>query len=234
MGDSKSRNREGGVDVPAQDSAPQSSIDAPSGTLSSAAIRERLDPRHSDPLVVTPFIDSSLKGVGLDIRLGRRFIVFTKSGTGYFDPLNEESDPRTMQEKVERWWSEQFIIHPGELVLACTLEYFVMPRDLSCQVITRSSYGRLGLLTATAVLVHPNFKGCLTLELVNLGALPIALIPGSRIAQLTFQFVAPPVKPPKDDEDEKYYCPTGPEFSKVNEDRDFPVLRKLGLPVQSA
>jgi deoxycytidine triphosphate deaminase len=197
-------------------------------TLSAEAIRERLDPTHADPLVITPFIDSSLKGAGLDIRLGRKFIVFTKSGTGYFNPLDEDSDPRTMQEKVERWWSEQFIIHPGELVLATTLEYFVMPRDLACQVITRSSYGRLGLLTATAVLVHPNFKGCLTLELVNLGALPIGLRPGSRIAQLTFQKVSPPVEPPTDEEEEKYYCPTGPEFSKVHLDKDFAVLRNLG------
>lgn len=91
-----------------------------------------------------------------------------------------------MQSLIRKGWGESFYLHPGELVLAATLEYIVMPADLTAQVITRSSYGRLGLLSATAVQVHPDFHGCLTLELVNLGEMPLAITPGERVAQLMF------------------------------------------------
>jgi deoxycytidine triphosphate deaminase len=50
-------------------------------------------------------------------------------------------------------------LHPNEMALGATLEYMALPPDLGAQVVTRSSYGRLGLITATAVQVHPYFHG---------------------------------------------------------------------------
>jgi len=40
------------------------------------------------------------------------------------------------------------------------------------------------LIIATATGVHPGFKGCLTLELTNVGEVPIAIEPGLRVCQL--------------------------------------------------
>jgi len=108
------------------------------------------------------------------------------------------------------------------VVLAATLEYIALPPDLTAQVITRSSYGRLGLLSATAVQIHPNFRGCLTLELVNLSTIPLVLTPGERIAQLVLWNCSP-----VDPTDEKYSYPTGPQFSKVRDDDEADVLRSL-------
>ncbi len=166
--------------------------------LSATEIDRRLDHGLNDValsthtgLVVTPRLPGAAQGTGLDVRLSTKFIIFRRSSTSTFDALDQRQHPRDMQEWVEKEWGGQFILHPGELVLAATLEYLVMPDDLTAQVITRSSYGRLGLLTATAVQVHPNFVGCLTLELVNLGQMPLALSPGERIAQLVFQTVYP-------------------------------------------
>jgi dCTP deaminase len=48
----------------------------------------------------------------------------------------------------------------------------------------KSSLGRHGLIIETAPVVHPGFSGCLTLELANVGEIPIALYPGMEIAQL--------------------------------------------------
>ena len=42
----------------------------------------------------------------------------------------------------------------------------------------------MGLLSATAVQLHPGFRGCLTLELVNLASVPLRLSPGQRVAQI--------------------------------------------------
>jgi len=44
--------------------------------------------------------------------------------------------------------------------------------------------GRRGLIIATAAGVHPGFTGCLTLELTNVGEIPIAIKPGMTICQL--------------------------------------------------
>jgi deoxycytidine triphosphate deaminase len=174
-------------------------------------------------LIVTPCISSAPQGATLDVRLSTRFIVFKRSATPVFDALDQFQDPREMQELVEKDWAGTFILHPLELVLAATLEYIVMPCDLTAQLITRSSHGRLGLLSATAVQVHPNFRGCLTLELVNLGQVPLALTPGERIAQLVFS----PISPQEAFGKSKYEYPTGPQFSRVKADSDNSRLRAM-------
>jgi dCTP deaminase len=64
-----------------------------------------------------------------------------------------------------------------------------MTQGLAAYVIGKSSWGRRGLIIATATGVHPGFKGCLTLELSNVGQLPIELKPGIEICQLFFHSV---------------------------------------------
>jgi deoxycytidine triphosphate deaminase len=193
-----------------------------SGILSESEILTRLSPNGPHPLVVTPLMQAP-RGTALDLRLGNRFIVFRRSSVGYFDPIDLESDPRLMQVYVELDWSERFVLHPNEMVLGATLEYITLPRDLTAQVASRSSYGRLGLLSATAVQVHPYFHGCLTLELVNLSSIPLALSPGERIAQLIMSHTDGVDDPGR----EKYAFATGPEFSKVHDDEEAAVIRRF-------
>jgi dCTP deaminase len=81
-------------------------------------------------------------------------------------------------------FGQDFILHPRSFVLGVTLEWFRLPSDLGGYVTGRSSWGRRGLVIATATGIHPGFTGCLTLELANLGDLPIAIRPGMRIGQL--------------------------------------------------
>jgi deoxycytidine triphosphate deaminase len=146
----------------------------------------------------------------IDMRLGTKFIVFRRSHTPSFETLADVS-VLDMQELIEVGWGEAFILHPNEMALGASLEYMALPPDLAAQVVTRSSYGRLGLITATAVQVHPYFHGCLTLELLNLGQVPLELTPGERVAQLVIATVVPPATPPSK---ETFKCSTGPEFSK--------------------
>lgn len=189
--------------------------------LSEVLISQRLRMTDERALIVTPLVHWA-KGAGLDLRLGNRFIVFRRTGTASFDPLSSEDDPRAVQVHVELSWREQFVLHPQEVVLGSSLEYLVLPTDLTGQVITRSSYGRLGLLSATAVQIHPGYHGCLTLELVNLSTIPITLTPGERIAQLVLWGTDA-----VDASDEKYNYPIGPQFSRVRDDPEAHVLRSL-------
>jgi deoxycytidine triphosphate deaminase len=206
------------IDSPAVDKSQTAPL------LSSEAIRGRLlSGNASKRLVVSPSGLSSIRGASIDVRLGKHFIVFERSSTPALSAAF--GGARRMQAAVEKSWDDYFVLHPGELVLASTLEYLMVPSDLAATVITRSSYGRLGLLTATAIFVHPWYKGCLTLELINLGRVPLQLQPGERIAQLTFQRVGPPSQQP--DEADKYRCNTRPEFSRVSLDEEGSILKAI-------
>jgi len=130
---------------------------------------------------------------------------------------------RFWQEKVCVRFGESFTLHPGQLVLAAALEYISMPCGLAASVITRSSYGRLGLITATAVHVHPGYKGCVTLELYNFGDTPVVLYPALPIAQFVFIHVSPQQIPFQS----KYTLPTETEFPKIWEDDCITRLKKM-------
>ena len=102
----------------------------------------------------------------------------------YIDPAQDQPDLTRLLEVDP---SEGFVLHPGEFVLASTLETVTLPDDLAARVEGKSSLGRLGLLThATAGFVDPGFSGHVTLELSNVATLPIMLWPGMKIGQLAF------------------------------------------------
>lgn len=185
-------------------------------------VRRLFHPVPEHRLVISPATLASPQGASIDVRLGKHFIAFERSATPAVSAIG--GGARRLQAAVEKSWDDHFVLHPGELILASTLEYLVIPSDLAATVITRSSYGRLGLITATAIFIHPWFKGCLTLELVNLGQVPLQLQPGERIAQLVLQKIHPPLPEPAAN---KYMWNTRPEFSRVSGDREIGVLRMI-------
>jgi dCTP deaminase len=175
--------------------------------------------RPDDPLVVTPLLDERQVGeASIDVRLGHEFIVLKRSSLSHVDPTRSqdwESGVLRWQERVRISLFESFVLNPGELVLAATLEYVSVPNLLAAAVEGRSSWGRLGLVIATASTVGPGFKGCVTLELVNSGGIPLVVYPGMRIAQMVFHRLGEPATYKG-----KYTCPTGPQFTRVHRDPD--------------
>ena len=181
--------------------------------------------RDKDPLIVTPILSPRQIGeASLDVRLGNQFIVFRTHRFGIFEAVGMSPtlpfQPRRIQERQVIPFGDRLVLHPGVLVLACTFEYVSIPGDLECQVEGRSSWARLGLQAATANSIEPGFKGVITLELSNVGTVPLTLMPGIRIAQLIFRKVEPPVENPYSG-NRKYLCPIGPEFSRLHEDYDW-------------
>ncbi len=150
--------------------------------LIEAMTRETLESR----LIITPIFDLEEQvGPGsIDVRLGYEFITTRR---GNLDSIDPAKAPNRLKEKYEHHHyvdrGEKFVLHPNELVLAATMEWFRLPVDISGYVTSRSSWGRSGLVVATAVAVHPGFVGAITLELVNVGTVPIVLYPGLRVAQ---------------------------------------------------
>ena len=150
--------------------------------------------------LVSPILDfdertGQIGNGSVDVRLGHQFIVFNKA-TGFqsIDPTNrrvlEEQLRKHHQSILRIGYGGQLYLHPGDFVIARTFEYMNMPRDWIAYVVGRSSWGRLGVVIATATLINPDFKGTITLEITNLGEVNVSLIPLMRIAQLTFHSVA--------------------------------------------
>lgn len=160
----------------------------------------------------------------IDVRLGRHFIVFKRNEISTLNSLDAVAESEQIRERVEIGWGSAFVLHPGEMVLAVTLESIVLDGSCNAQVLSRSSLGRMGLLSATAVHVQPGFRGTLTLELVNLASVPLRLNPGQRIAQI----VPSRVCGDAESYDGKYQDQDWrPKFSAVAGDWESSILRAL-------
>jgi dCTP deaminase len=163
--------------------------------LNGEEIRERmLRSDYDKKLLITPLLDEEQIGpASVDIRLGSSLIISRKTYIESQDVTSQVSArqvERRVYERLRLKYNTKFVLHPNELILGVTFEYISLPSDTFCTVASRSSWGRLGLVVATASAVQPGFKGCLTLELANLSESPIALYPGLPVGQLVFHDVS--------------------------------------------
>jgi dCTP deaminase len=120
----------------------------------------------------------------VDLRLGSSFLVNIPSRYTHIDPAPGKTPLSSYYQEVHVPVGRKFILHPHQFVLASILEYVCLPYDFYALVLGRSTWGRLGLNIATATTVQAGYRGCLTLELRNLGESPLPLIVGTRVAQL--------------------------------------------------
>lgn len=153
------------------------------------------------------------QAASIDVHLGQHFLIPAKSSAGYLDPARPASgggrsqsdctalaegtlasrgavDPVLWEHHLERLSvpiNGELFLHPRHFALASVYEYIKVPKDLCADVVGRSTWARVGLVVAMATFVHPGYSGCLTLELQNLGEMPIRLRPGLRVAQLVFR-----------------------------------------------
>ena len=144
-----------------------------------------------DPLVITPAPDlAALRTSGsasVDLRLGAWFMSLRPTRmVGFASPEQGGSEVEKGVPTETHYvpFGRAFNLHPRHFVLGISLEWIRLPRKIAGYVIGKSSWGRRGLIIATAIGVHPGFTGCLTLELSNVGEVPIAITPGTLICQL--------------------------------------------------
>lgn len=149
--------------------------------------------RPKSPLVIRPLHEETISkmkksgSASVDLRLGNWFSLVKHSKTAILDVVKRKDNSEHESKFISTHYvpfTERFVLHPGAFVLGVTLEWLRFPDDLAGEVIGRSSWGRRGLIIATATGVHPGFTGSLTLEITNLGTIPIAIYPGMNICQL--------------------------------------------------
>lgn len=164
--------------------------------------------------------EKQIQPSSIDMRLGDEFKVFKVIRKPYIDP-NDEEEIASYMESMTVPKGEAFIIHPNEFALATTLEYVKVPDDLVARVEGRSSMGRLGVtMHVTAGFIDPGFEGKITLEISNIGAMPVALYPGQRVCQIVFETMTTPAELPygHPERNSKYMGQTRPESSRIKQD----------------
>lgn len=170
---------------------------------------------------ITPAPDFStqLGSCSIDLHLGNRFRVFKHSSCAYIDlkhPINADD----IMKDIVVPKGEAFIMQPGDFALATTVENLDLADDLLGRIEGRSSLGRLGIIVhGTASVFDPGWTGKPTMELGNLGTLPVALYPGMRICAFTFEELSSKVEVPyRKKKNNKYAGQKDPRASRLAEE----------------
>lgn len=157
----------------------------PSSTLAAVILSDRDLAQLLDQgrLVVKPLDRDAIQPSSIDLRVGHEFLVFASHRYPYID-VRQRMDGLT--ELVEASVDEPFILHPGEFVLASTLEQVTLPDDHVGRLEGKSSLGRLGLLIHSSL---PGSEPVLMLEDGQLRPRPIGEVVAKQLEGRVAAFV---------------------------------------------
>jgi dCTP deaminase len=162
--------------------------------LSDVDIRRYIE---SGKIRIAPELPAEQYGsCSVDFKLGNEFSVFEHSRHAFID-VRERGAIQDLMRTIRVENGQAFILQPREFALAITEESLELDDDVLGRLEGRSSLGRIGIIVhGTAGLFDPGWRGKATLELSNLGIMPVALYPGMRICSFTFEQLSSPVSVP--------------------------------------
>lgn len=138
--------------------------------------------------MIDPFVDGQvrdgvisygLSSYGYDIRVTDEFKIFTNVHSAVVDPKG--FNPQSFID----FKGDVCIIPPNSFVLARTVEYFRIPRDVITVCLGKSTYARCGLIVNVTPF-EPEWEGYVTLEISNTTPLPARIYAHEGIAQVLF------------------------------------------------
>jgi len=124
-------------------------------------------------------ISFGVSSYGYDVRVGRRFKVFTNARCAVVDP--KSFDPASFVD-VE---GDFCLIPPNSFALAETVEHLEIPSDVLAICVGKSTYARCGIIVNVTPL-EPEWRGRVTIEISNTTPLPAKIYAGEGIAQILF------------------------------------------------
>jgi len=124
-------------------------------------------------------ISHGTSSYGYDVRCAREFKVFTNINAAIVDPKN--FSPESFVDIV----SDVCIIPPNSFVLARSIEYLRIPRNILVICVGKSTYARCGIIVNVTPL-EPEWEGHITLEFSNTTPLPAKIYANEGVAQLLF------------------------------------------------
>jgi len=124
-------------------------------------------------------VSYGVSSYGYDVRVGRRFKVFTNVYGAIVDP--KKFDPSAFVDLE----ADSCVIPPNSFALAETVEYFEIPRDILAICMGKSTYARCGIIVNVTPL-EPEWRGKITMEISNTTPLPARIYANEGIAQILF------------------------------------------------
>ncbi len=102
------------------------------------------------------------------------------------DEDHELIDPKTFGlERLDEVRAPEIVIPPNRFVIARSLEYFRIPRDILTICFGKSTYARCGVVVNVTPF-EPEWEGTATISISNTGPAPVKLYSGEGIAQIVF------------------------------------------------
>jgi dCTP deaminase len=143
--------------------------------------------------MISPFVDKQVKAdqsnnkiisyglssYGYDERVADEFKIFTNIHSSVVDPKDFNT-----QGFVDRQ-TDVCVIPPNSFLLARTVEYFKIPRDVLVVCVGKSTYARCGIIVNVTPL-EPEWEGFVTLEFSNTTPLPAKIYAGEGACQFLF------------------------------------------------
>ena len=167
--------------------------------------------------MITPFVENQQRGdnisfglssYGYDARVSNEFKIFTNIHSTVVDPKNFS------QESFVTKKEDVCIIPPNSFVLASTVEYFKIPRDVLVICLGKSTYARCGIIVNVTPL-EPEWEGHVTLEFSNTTPLPAKIYANEGACQFIFLKGDQPPKVSYADRKGKYMKQKGVTLPKV-------------------
>ena len=124
-------------------------------------------------------ISYGLSSFGYDARVSNEFKIFTNVNSEIVDPKNFKPSNFVTKNISE------CIIPPNSFVLASTVEYFKIPKDILVICLGKSTYARCGIIVNVTPL-EPGWEGHVTLEFSNTTPLPAKIYANEGVAQFVF------------------------------------------------
>jgi dCTP deaminase len=151
----------------------------PDHWIKKMALQHRMIEPFVDAQVRTGVISYGVSSYGYDIRVADEYKIFTNVFSTIVDPKN--FDKKSMID----YQGENCLIPPNSFVLARTVEYFRIPRQVLTVCLGKSSYARCGLIVNVTPF-EPEWEGYVTLEISNTTPLPARIYSNEGIAQVLF------------------------------------------------
>jgi len=125
-------------------------------------------------------ISYGLSSYGYDIRIADEFKIFKAADCqAIIDP--KKIDPGLFED----FRGNTCIIPPNSFILARSLEYFKIPRNVLALCTGKSTYARIGVIVNVTPL-EPAWEGFITMEISNTSPSPVRLYANEGIAQVIF------------------------------------------------
>ena len=124
-------------------------------------------------------ISYGLSSYGYDVRVSNEFKIFTNIDSATVDPK------QFSQNGIVDRTTDICVIPPNSFVLARTVEYFKIPRNILVICVGKSTYARCGIIVNVTPL-EPEWEGHVTLEFSNTTPLPAKIYANEGACQFLF------------------------------------------------